>query len=88
MMDLSDDTPRFYSRNRYAGFFEKIFIGMHSDNLHLTHHLFPAISHWNLKKATQILKEDDNFCRWDNYWGGIFSSSEPSRVSLLDFINK
>lgn len=82
----STNTARFYSRNRYAGWVERFFIGMHSDYLHLTHHLYPAIPHWNLKKATEILRQDVIFAEWDNYWGGIFSSSTPNRTSLLKYI--
>lgn len=80
----STNTARFYSRNRYAGVGGKIFyryaLGLFS---HLTHHLYPAIPHWNLKKATEILRQDVIFAEWDNYWGGIFSSSTPNRTSLL-----
>lgn len=86
MMDLNDGNPRFYSRNRYAGFVERFFIGMHSDNLHLTHHLYPAVPHWHLKQATEILREDKDFCKWDSYWGGIFTSNHSDRVSLIKYI--
>jgi fatty acid desaturase len=77
----------FYSRNRYSGFIEKLFVGMHADHLHLTHHLLPGIPHWNLSAATEILREDENFKKWDDFWGGIFSSAPQSeRVSLLKYI--
>jgi len=85
MMEITK-SPTFYSRNRYAGWTERFFIGMHADYLHLTHHLYPAIPHWNLKKATEILREDPAFRDWDDYWGGIFSSCTSNRTSLLKYI--
>jgi len=59
---------------------------MHGDNLHLTHHLLPGVPHWNLKAATQILREDAEFLAWDELHGGIFSSDSHTRTSLVKFI--
>lgn len=85
MMSTKFSSHSFFSRNRYAGRIEKLFIGMHGDNYHLTHHLLPGIPHWNLEKATKILRENEDFKTWDNYWGGIFTS-EPGKVSLLAYL--
>lgn len=76
----------YSSRNRYAGIIERLFIGMHGDNFHLTHHLLPGIPHWNLREATAILREDKEFCTWDDLWGGIFTSSEAERLSLVGYV--
>lgn len=86
LMHPAKGKKMYSSRNRYAGFIERLFIGMHGDNFHLTHHILPGIPHWNLKKATMILSEDIEFCAWDNVWGGIFTSNEPERLSLLKFL--
>lgn len=76
----------FYSRNRYAGVLERIFIGMHGDSYHLTHHLLPGVPHWNLRRATEILREDPVFRSWDQTWGGIFSSRGRGRVSFIQYV--
>ncbi|WP_203563787.1 fatty acid desaturase [Deefgea sp. CFH1-16] len=59
-----------------------MFIGAHCDYLHLTHHLLPGIPFWNLKKATEILREDNEFEVWDDQWGGIFSSRGDKRINF------
>lgn len=86
LMGTGTTAPTFSSRNRYAGLIERLFIGMHGDSYHLTHHLLPGIPHWNLEKATMILLEDDEFRAWDNLWGGIFSSNRNNRLSLFKYI--
>lgn len=86
MMSSKNDVQVFYSRNRYAGFIERLFVGMHGDHFHLTHHLLPGVPHWNLAAATKILREDQAFRMWDDYWGGIFSSNSNDRISLIRFI--
>jgi fatty acid desaturase len=86
MMEDAPGKAVFYSRNRYASRVEKIFIGMHADYLHLTHHLFPGIPHWNLAKANEILREDEEYRAWDDIWGGIFSAATPARISFVKYI--
>lgn len=86
MMKNTPNDPIYSSRNRYASPVEAFFIGTHGDNYHLTHHLLPGVPHWNLEKATKILREHEEFRNWDDIWGGIFTSSNPSRISLLDYI--
>jgi fatty acid desaturase len=86
MMQSGQGAPVFYSRNRYAGPLERMFIGMHCDHLHLTHHLLPGIPHWNLKAATAVLREDPAFRAWDDCWGGIFSSAGRKRVSFMAYV--
>ena len=46
----------------------------------------PGIPHWNLEKATNILREDEGFRLWDDTWGGIFSSDTPERISLVGYV--
>lgn len=45
-----------------------------------------SYSSLEFEKATEILRQDVIFAEWDNYWGGIFSSSTPNRTSLLKYI--
>ncbi|MFK7867341.1 MAG: fatty acid desaturase [Alphaproteobacteria bacterium] len=71
MMSYKTKSEIYFSRNRYAGAIETFLFSIHKENYHLTHHLYPSIPFWNLKKATAILREDADFCKWDNYWGGI-----------------
>ncbi|EON12711.1 fatty acid desaturase family protein [Pandoraea sp. SD6-2] len=84
-MEAANEWP-FSSRNRYSFWVERLFIGMHGDSFHLTHHLLPGVPHWHLAAATRILRADRAFAEWDDRWGGIFSSDRKSRVSFIHFV--
>lgn len=84
-MDASNEWC-FSARNRYPFWGERLFIGMHGDSFHLTHHLLPGVPHWNLAAATRMLRADGTFAEWDDRWGGIFSSDRNSRVSFINFV--
>lgn len=86
MMQEDAENPIYSSRNRYAGRIERLLIGMHGDSYHLTHHLLPGIPHWKLAAATSILREDIEFRAWDDTWGGIFTSQDSTRMSLMGYI--
>lgn len=86
MMSQMKNKSIYASRNRYAAWYERLIIGMHGDNYHLTHHLLPGIPHWNLEKATNILREDKEFRAWDDVWGGVFSCETSKQVSLVKFL--
>lgn len=47
------------------------FIYPHSDNYHLTHHLFPAIAHHKMRAAHQIMMQDEDY-RKANMCHGYF----------------
>ncbi len=85
MMAHDNGNPIYESRNRYDAWYERLIIGMHGDNFHLTHHLSASIPHWNLAAATRILREDDEFRTWMIHGGGIFSATK-GRLSLIDFV--
>lgn len=65
----------FATRNRFSGTLEHFLTGMHGENFHLVHHLFPGIPFWNLKKAHQLLLDDPNYAAANARFGGIFCSS-------------
>lgn len=55
---LPDYNPWMGTRNWNSSPFMEWFLGSHSDDLyHLTHHLFPLIPHFRLKKAHQLLMQ-------------------------------
>lgn len=63
------------SWNRFSHPIEGFFTALHSENLHLTHHLRPDIPYWNLKKAHQIMLRDPVYAKANEEMGGIFISS-------------
>ena len=79
------DTSLAISRNRFPTWWERAFIGMHADNYHLTHHLFPLVPFWNLPKAHGVLMADENYARLNTDVGGIVSAP-LGRRSVLSII--
>ena len=63
------------TRNRFSHPLEHFFTGMHGENFHLVHHLFPAIPYWNLKNAHRVLLGDPSYATINAGFGGIFLSS-------------
>lgn len=63
------------TRNRFSHPLEHFFTGMHGENFHLIHHLFPAIPYWHLKRAHRILLGDSLYATSNAGFGGIFLSS-------------
>lgn len=54
----------------------------HHDNYHLVHHLFPAIPHYNLKKAHIILMNDKKY-REAHHCTGFFKTTLPGFYSVV-----
>lgn len=65
----------FATRNRFSGTLEHLLTGIHGENFHLIHHLFPGIPFWRLKKAHHVLLDDPNYAAANARFGGIFCSS-------------
>lgn len=78
------DTELEMSRNRYGGFVERFLTGMHAESWHLVHHLRPAIPHWNLRRAHDILMQDPAYAAVNRDRGGLFtpgSNGEPTIIT-------
>ena len=70
------------TRNRFPTWFEGLVIGMHGDNYHLVHHLFPGVPFWNLAAADRVLMSDPAYAAVNRNVGGIFTAA-PGRRSVL-----
>lgn len=51
----------YLARNRVCNWLEDFFTGWHNEGYHLTHHLFPRLPGWNLRKAHYILLNDEAY---------------------------
>lgn len=72
------------SRNVLAPWYETILFAPHNSNYHLTHHLFPAIPFYNLKKMNNFLMEDKAYCKLAHQnQSYIVSSKYPLRWDLF-----
>ncbi|MGS0645924.1 fatty acid desaturase [Staphylococcus hominis] len=54
----------------------------HHDNYHLVHHLFPAIPHYHLRKAHEILMKDEAY-RNAHHCTGFFKTTLPGFYSVV-----
>lgn len=84
---MKNNNNLYMTRNRHSSSLERFFLGMHNENYHLIHHLFPTIPFWNLPKAHKILMRDENYNRLDQRSGGIFFSKD-NRISLMGRLKK
>lgn len=74
------------TRNRSGSLFERAFLGVHNENFHLTHHLYPGVPFWNLPRAHRVMMGDVAYRNANGRSGGVFSKGprgEPSIVSLV-----
>lgn len=55
---------------------------MHGDNYHLTHHLFAGIPFWNLKKAHDVLMDDERYAAANRGCGGIFTAKGDAKSCI------
>ncbi|WXF88798.1 guanitoxin biosynthesis L-arginine gamma (S) hydroxylase [Pseudomonas syringae pv. atrofaciens] len=75
------------TRNRFPSWWERLFIGMHGDNLHLTHHLFAGIPYWNLHKAHSILLQDPDYAEANLAKGGIISGRRDTQSVMRQILS-
>jgi fatty acid desaturase len=73
------------SRNTFGNPIERFLIHPHHDNYHLVHHLFPAVPHYNLRKAHLILMELPEY-REAHHCSGYFKSLLPGVRSVIEDI--
>ncbi|MDQ0217610.1 hypothetical protein ELQ35_06275 [Peribacillus cavernae] len=82
---LKNENELYASRNTFGNPVEKFFLHPHHDNYHLVHHLFPAIPHYNLKKAHLVLMEDPAY-KGAHHCTGFFKSFLPGFYSVVEDI--
>lgn len=82
---LESDQELFATRNSFGNWFERVLIHPHQNSYHLVHHLFPAIPHYNIKKAHLILMEDPEYQK-AHHCTGFFLSMAPGFSSVIDDI--
>ncbi|MDK7115336.1 fatty acid desaturase family protein [Staphylococcus pettenkoferi] len=70
------------SRNTFGMPWTIFLLHPHHDNYHLVHHLFPAIPHYNLKKAHEILMTDTKY-REAHHCTGFFKTTLPGFYSVI-----
>ncbi|CAF2958477.1 unnamed protein product [Rotaria sp. Silwood2] len=49
------------TRNRFCGWLWNFFLGVHNENYHLVHHLFPKIPEWEYDNVRHILMKDETY---------------------------
>ncbi|KAF0818526.1 MULTISPECIES: fatty acid desaturase family protein [unclassified Cytobacillus] len=82
---LESDKEIFASRNSFGNWLERLLLHPHRNSYHLVHHLFPAVPHYNIKKAHMILLEDPDY-RNAHHCTGFFLSFAPGFSSVIDDI--
>lgn len=82
---LKNENELYASRNSFGNPLEIFLLHPHHDNYHLVHHLFPAIPHYNLKKAHLILMHDQEYKK-AHHCTGFFKSFVPGLYSVIEDI--
>lgn len=75
----------YASRNSFDNPLERLFLHPHHDTYHLVHHLFPAVPHYNMRKAHLVLMEYPEY-RDAHHCVGFFKSFVPGLRSVVDDI--
>jgi len=87
LMKTADSTLTM-TRNRFPSWPEALVIGMHGDNYHLVHHLFPAVPFWRLAEADRVLMADPRYAAVNRTAGGIFTASAGRRSVLSSILQE
>ncbi|MCC2447567.1 fatty acid desaturase family protein [Bacillus cereus] len=82
---LENEHEIFASRNSFGNWYERFLLHPHHNSYHLVHHLFPAVPHYNIKKAHLILMKDPTY-RQAHHCTGFFKSLAPGFSSVVDDI--
>ena len=61
------------SRNRLCYSIENWLFGIHKENFHLVHHLWPRLPAWKLEMAHGILMEDEDYKKLHDIHKGFSS---------------
>lgn len=88
LLPESEDNRLLMTRNRHGWAIENFLFGRHQDRYHLVHHIFPTIPFYNLKRAHEVLLQDDAYRQWDAMWGGIFTRTHPEQETLISYVKK
>jgi fatty acid desaturase len=75
------------ARNNLCHPFLRFLIYPHNDCYHLTHHLFPAVPHYNLALAHQILLDNKEYQQAHQCYGYFFSTLPNNKSSLGEMIS-
>ena len=83
MMDARLDIHM--SRNRNSHWLERLLTGMHGENYHLAHHLWPRVPFWKMRQLNDVLRQDAAYKAHDDACGGILLSNNGAQsvVSVL-----
>ncbi len=81
--DRDDWNETFQSRNRLGSKWEKWILGIHNENYHLIHHLFPGIPYFNLPAAHAVLLAVPEYHAVADESPGVLSRSQTGTPSLL-----
>jgi fatty acid desaturase len=75
----SENRQILMTRNRHGWAVERFLLGRHNDNFHLVHHLNTGVPFWNMRRAHEVLLDDEAYARWDALWAGIITRPRNRR---------
>ncbi|CAF4466151.1 unnamed protein product, partial [Rotaria magnacalcarata] len=58
MIETAPRIDIYLTRNRFCGWLWNFFLGVHNENYHLIHHLFPKVPEWEYHNVHRILMTD------------------------------
>ncbi|UJR17774.1 hypothetical protein I4U23_004672 [Adineta vaga] len=61
MIETAPRIDIFMTRNRLCGWFWNFFFGVHNEQYHLVHHLFPKVPEWEYHNVHRILMQDSTY---------------------------
>ncbi|CAF3263404.1 unnamed protein product, partial [Rotaria sp. Silwood2] len=61
MIETAPRIDIYMTRNRFCGWLWNFFLGVHNENFHLVHHLFPKIPEWEYDNVHHILMKDETY---------------------------